>query len=80
MDGITLGYAEINYVHESVQGFRVSTVIKDGNWRDRFVNEIEGFVYLVELTNPLSLDVFIYCGYFINNKSDNVINQYVRVV
>ena len=80
MNGKTLGYAEINYIHKDKQRFRVSTVIKDGNWRDRFVSEIEGFVYLVELTNPLFLDVFIYCGYFINNKSDNVINQYVRVV
>lgn len=79
---ITLGYAEIYYTldNANVQQYRVSTVLKEGDWVNKFIEELKTFVYSIKNKFPIFLEFSVFVGVFIDNKSDNVINESVRVV
>lgn len=77
---ITLGYALIEYRMDDGNYWRVSTVIKEGNWKTKFIHELESFVYFIELKAPLSLKFSVFVGSFINNKSSNVLNTQMVVI
>lgn len=77
---ITLGYALIEYTMDDGNYWRVSTVVKEGNWKSRFIQELEAFVYFIELHAPLSLKFNVFVGSFINNRSSNVLNTEMVVI
>lgn len=80
MNEITYGYAEIDYVTDDQQRFRVSTVIKEGNHVNKFIQEIYSFLILIKSKCPISLSYFLFVGSFVDNKSDNVIREYKKVI
>lgn len=80
IDEVTLGFAEIRYTMDDNQYYRVSTVVKKGNWKDRFIWELENFIYNIELKSPISLEFNVFIGSFINNKSNNLINTRIKVI
>lgn len=77
---ITLGYALIEYTMDDGIYQRVSTVVKKGNWKTRFIHELEAFVYFIELKSPVALKFSVFVGSFINNKSSNVLNTEMVVI
>lgn len=81
MSETTYGYAEIHYTLDNsiIQQYRVSSVIKEGNWFKRFINEIETFVYSIELKNPIKLNVLIGVYLLNDNTTTESFNTYLEV-